>query len=87
METLQILAGLVFIYLLLSLVCTALNELIAQFLNLRGKTLRTGIRTLIEGPETRGLFQRLGNRFPKGTKAAAGPSAVMIEPAYRVAAP
>jgi hypothetical protein len=65
METLEILAGLSFIYMVLSLVCTAANELVAQLINLRGKTLRTGLRTLIEGPETRSLIKRLRRRTTK----------------------
>jgi hypothetical protein len=71
METLEILAGLSFIYLVLSLVCTAANELVAQVINLRGKTLRTGLRTLIEGPETKGLYRRIRNRPTKDDESRA----------------
>ncbi|MFL5403890.1 MAG: hypothetical protein ACJ8BF_13845 [Gemmatimonadales bacterium] len=58
--------GLIFIYLVLSLVCTAVNELVAQVVNLRGKTLRSGLQILIEGPETRGLVRRMAG-FISGT--------------------
>src|SRR5688572_28094593 len=75
METLEILAGLTFIYLVLSLVCTAANELVAQLINLRGKTLRTGLRTLIEGHETRSLYGRYikGSDKSSDSKTTAAP--------------
>ncbi len=43
--------GLVFIYLILSLICTALNEWIAGMLSRRSKTLYEGIKTLLEDPK------------------------------------
>jgi len=43
--------GLVFVYLLLSLTCTALNEWIAGMLSRRSKTLYEGIKTLLEDPK------------------------------------
>ena len=39
--------GLVFVYLMLSLVCTALNEWIASMLSRRSKTLYEGLKTLL----------------------------------------
>jgi hypothetical protein len=47
LPALDLILGLIFIYLLLALVCTAANELIAQWLNWRPATLREGIRTLL----------------------------------------
>jgi hypothetical protein len=42
--------GLVFVYLMLSLVCTALNEWIASMLSRRSKTLYEGLKTLLWDP-------------------------------------
>lgn len=42
--------GLSFIYLLLALVCSTLNETIAGILNSRGKTLAKGISSLLQDP-------------------------------------
>ncbi|MEM9775049.1 MAG: hypothetical protein AAF902_10740 [Chloroflexota bacterium] len=49
--TLEIAIGMIFIFLLLSLVCSTVNEWIASIFNLRGKTLQSGIRRLLEDPE------------------------------------
>ncbi|HEX2090862.1 MAG TPA: hypothetical protein VHG28_00615 [Longimicrobiaceae bacterium] len=48
LEILDIIIGLFFVYLLLSLVCTAINEYIAALLNLRGRHLVQGIQRLLE---------------------------------------
>ncbi len=48
-EMLDVALGLVFAYLLLSLICTAANELLAGLLNLRGKKLFAGIENLLYG--------------------------------------
>jgi hypothetical protein len=53
---LDVLLGLFFFYFLLSVACSAVNELIAQALSLRARTLSAGIRNLI-GDET------ITNRF------------------------
>ncbi len=47
---LEIAISLFFVYLLLSLLCSALNEWMAGYLKLRGKTLRTGITSLLADP-------------------------------------
>jgi hypothetical protein len=49
LPALDLILGLTFVYLLLSLLCTAINELIAQWFNMRPKTLREGIATLLSG--------------------------------------
>ncbi|MEW5930632.1 MAG: hypothetical protein AB1941_24495 [Gemmatimonadota bacterium] len=49
LPVLDVILGLVFVYLILSLACTALNEVIAQWLNWRARTLRQGLRTLLAG--------------------------------------
>ena len=54
-EALEVGVGLIFVYLLLSLACTAATELIASLLKLRANTLRTGIARLLRDPKARGL--------------------------------
>ena len=51
MSILETAIGLVFVYALLSLVCTALNEWFAGMLNRRSMTLWRGLRTLLEDPQ------------------------------------
>ena len=53
--------GLVFIYLLLSLVCTVINEAISSKLEQRGKTLLEGIKNLLNDPEFTNLAQHVYN--------------------------
>lgn len=53
---LDVLIGLVFVYLLLALVCTSVNELLAGWLDRRGNHLKTGICNLLgehDGPDRR----------------------------------
>jgi hypothetical protein len=45
---LDVLIGLFFLYFLLSVACSAVNELIAQLFNLRARTLSAGIRNLLD---------------------------------------
>ena len=47
MQTLEVAIGLVFVYLMLSLVCTAANELLSQWFNSRATTLKVGIDALL----------------------------------------
>ncbi len=47
MQTLDVALGLVFVYLMLSLVCTAANELLSQWFNSRATTLKAGIDALL----------------------------------------
>jgi hypothetical protein len=56
MAILDVVIGLVFVYLILSLACTAMTEVLAQWLNTRAVTLHEGIWTLLTG--------RPGNRPP-----------------------
>jgi hypothetical protein len=49
-SVLDVAIGLVFVYLLLGLICTAVNEWIAQKYQLRASTLREGIRGLLQIP-------------------------------------
>jgi cell fate (sporulation/competence/biofilm development) regulator YmcA (YheA/YmcA/DUF963 family) len=48
LQVLDIALGLIFVYLLLSIICTAVNELIAGWLNLRAKNLSQGIDNLLK---------------------------------------
>jgi hypothetical protein len=48
---LDVVIGLFFIYLLLSLVCSAINEMLAGILQLRAKSLESGISNLLQNPE------------------------------------
>ena len=50
LEVLDIALGLVFVYLILSLVCTSATEIVAGVLRLRAKTLSEGIRNLLQDP-------------------------------------
>jgi len=51
----EIAIGLVFVYLLFSVICSALNEVVAWFFDLRAKTLRQGIEKLLADPAVKGL--------------------------------
>jgi hypothetical protein len=48
-EILDIIIGLIFVYFLLSLVCSAINEYIASITNKRGKVLVQGLEELLRG--------------------------------------
>ncbi|MFQ6026779.1 MAG: hypothetical protein ACE5Q6_04605, partial [Dehalococcoidia bacterium] len=49
-EILEVAIGLVLVYLLLALICSALSEWIARILAMRASTLEAGIRNLLEDP-------------------------------------
>jgi hypothetical protein len=51
--------GLIFIYLLLSLICSVINETIATILNQRGKNLFEGIKNMLNDPKFIGLAQQI----------------------------
>ena len=62
MKTLDVALGLVFVYLMLSLVCTAANELLSQWFNSRATTLKQGIDALLRNvtePVTRATQEQL----------------------------
>jgi hypothetical protein len=58
---LDVAVGLMFVYLLLSLICTAIQEAIATWLNQRGKGLFQGIKNLLNDPTFTGLAQQVYN--------------------------
>ncbi|HEV8248721.1 MAG TPA: hypothetical protein VGQ15_01990 [Gaiellaceae bacterium] len=47
LAALDVLVGLFFLYFLLSIVCSSVQEFVAQVLNLRAKTLEEGVRNLV----------------------------------------
>ena len=53
---LEVIIGLGFLYLQLSLVCSALNELLSTVLSWRARTLAEGLRGLLADPELRQRF-------------------------------
>ena len=55
----EVALGLLFIYLLLSLVCSALNETVAGWLAMRAKNLEQGIRNLLDDPGGSALAREL----------------------------
>lgn len=61
LEMLDVAIGVIFVYLLLSLVCSALNEFIEGFLKLRAVDLEQGIRELLNDPNGRHLANKLYN--------------------------
>jgi hypothetical protein len=60
-SVLEVAIGLIFIYLLLSLACTALNEALASVLNKRGAYLFEGVKNLLNDPAFTGLAQQIYN--------------------------
>jgi hypothetical protein len=58
-NTLEVAIGIVFVYLLLSLFCTAVNESIAATIQQRGKNLKAGLQNLLNDPDFTGLAQQL----------------------------
>lgn len=60
-SVLDVAIGLVFVYLVLALLCTALNEWWSGLLGLRGKVLQDGIRKLLGGPVDGALVRAFYN--------------------------
>jgi hypothetical protein len=58
---LDIAVGVVFIFLLLSVFATTINELILSLFNMRGKDLLLGIQTLLDDKSATGLVQKVYN--------------------------
>src|SRR5215471_106221 len=56
---LDVAIGLFMIYLMLSLVCTAVNESIASFTQQRGKHLLEGVKNLLNDPDLTGLAKQI----------------------------
>src|SRR5260370_5202114 len=60
-NALEVATGIIFIYLLLSLICTVINEGIAAALEQRGKNLLEGIKNLLNDPKFTSLAQNVYN--------------------------
>jgi hypothetical protein len=60
-SVLEVAIGVIFVYLVLSLICTAVNEAIATVINKRGKNLFGGIKNLLNDPAFTGLAQQVYN--------------------------
>ncbi len=58
---LDVAIGLVFIFLLLSIICSAINEMIEAYLKMRATNLERGIRELLNDPEGKGLANKIFN--------------------------
>lgn len=58
---LEVAIGVIFIYLLFSLISSAVNEYISSLLNKRGENLFEGIKNLLNDPNFTGLAQKLYN--------------------------
>ncbi|MBI3230669.1 MAG: hypothetical protein HYZ45_10970 [Burkholderiales bacterium] len=58
-SVLDVAIGMMFIYLLFGILCTAINESIASFINKRGKNLLAGIQNLLNDPASIGLAHQL----------------------------
>lgn len=59
LDMLDVVIGTIFVFLLLSLICTAVNEIIEGFLKKRASELALGIRELLNDPEGNGLAKNL----------------------------
>ncbi len=53
--------GVVFVFLLVSVIASTVNEIILSFLNMRGKELLTGLQTLLDDTDASGLVNKLYN--------------------------
>jgi hypothetical protein len=58
---LDVAIGIVFVFLLLSLIASTVNEIVFSFFNMRGRTLLEGIRTLLSDPTAEGLVKEIYN--------------------------
>jgi hypothetical protein len=83
-NVLEVAIGIIFVYLLLSLMCTALNEGIASLLDKRSSNLFEGIKNLLNDPKFTGLAQQLYNHgLIAGTSQyAADPGKMTRKPSY-----
>ena len=58
-QVLEIALGLFFVYLLFSIICSAVNEFIAGAFDLRARTLKSSLRKLLEDPAAKDLVDRI----------------------------
>ena len=71
---LQVTIGMIFFYLLLSLICSALNEMIEAALNNRANDLERGIRRLLDDPDPHaaGFWKNAGREIRRWVMLAIG---------------
>ena len=83
-NVLEVAIGLIFIYLILSLACTALNEALASILNKRGAYLFEGVKNLLNDPEFTGLAQQIFNHglVDSLSREASSPRTANRPPSY-----
>jgi hypothetical protein len=82
--TLEVAIGMAFVYLILSLFCTALNEAIAGILGSRAKNLEKGIKSLFtEGLKTAGKTDGNGIEIPAVTLAQSIYDHGLVQSLYR----
>ena len=68
MPIIEVAIALVFAYVLLSMLCTFINEWIALFLSLRSRNLERGLKQLLADPKKTGLAQKvLDHHLIKGS--------------------
>lgn len=72
---LEVIIGLIFVYLLLSIMCTAANEWVAALTRRRGETLRKGIAQLLSGQELAPVEAPNDPDAPKSSDAPQAPQA------------
>ena len=86
MTILDVAIGLVFVYLLLGILCTFINEWIARLFSLRSQNLRRGLKQLLADPGMSGLAKEvLGHSLIKGSAdPKKGPSYITPENFARV---
>ncbi len=60
-STIDIAIGMIFVFLLLSLLASTINEIILSFLNMRGKELLRGLKTLLDDADATGLVKDVYN--------------------------
>ena len=82
---LEVAIGLIFCFASISLIASSINEAIASALKLRGRTLLTGVKLLLNDPQFTGLAQALYNHAlinPESPGYAKNPSQLSTKPSY-----
>jgi len=82
---LDVLVGLIFVFLVVSLVASAVTEALASLMKLRSRTLLTGIQELLNDPKGTGIAKELYNHAlisPRDTGGKADTSQMRLIPAY-----
>src|SRR6266850_957951 len=81
---LEVAIGVIFVYLFISLICSAVNEGIASVLNKRGENLFAGVKNLLNDPNWIGLAQQLySHGLVDGiSQGSSDPKKVTRKPSY-----